>query len=119
MKRISEKHTGRWRVAAALFCVGLVGAGVVQMVRTGADPRAVFERMTAANQDLLYVRAESAIVRASASSDATVINSLSRDTAIKELRRRGNWVQVALPGSDKPLGWMRSTLLRPEVAAAR
>ena len=119
MKRISGSRTGRWRVAAVLICVGLAGAGVVQMVRTGTNPRAVFDRITASNQDILYVRAESAIVRAEASPDSTVLNSLSRDTAIRELRRRGKWVQVALPGSDEPLGWMYETLLRPEVAATR
>ena len=122
-KQIAGPRRGRWRAAAIVFCVGLAAAGGVQLLRSGADPKAVLDRVTSAQkstgQTLLYVRVDSAVVRAEASPQSAAMNSLSRNTAVQELRRRGDWVQIASPGSDKPLGWMHSTLLRTEIAATR
>lgn len=122
-KRMSGSRSGRWRAVAVVVGVGLATAGIVQMVRTGGNPRALFDRMTEANRapgrDLLYVRAASAVVRAEAASDSAAVDSLPQDTPLREVRRRGNWVQIALPGSDEPLGWMPASLLRTEIAATR
>ncbi len=122
-QRIAGLRPGRRRAVVAVLCAGLVVAAAVQMVRTGTDPRAVLERAVSADrttdQRLLYVRAEAAVIRAEASPESTALDSLPRNTAVQEIRRRGEWVQIAAPGSDSPLGWMHSTLLRTETAATR
>jgi len=119
-RRIAGPRSNRWRAVAAVFCVLLAAAGTVQLVRMNAESKVVLDRVLTgsaeADRNLLYVRVDAAIVRAEAAPESAILDNLPRDTAVRELQRRGDWVQIAAPESGKPLGWMRATLLRTDLA---
>jgi len=66
----------------------------------------------AAQGDPLLVTGNNVNVRAGPSTDAGILARVGTDEPATELRRLGDWVEVALPGQDV-LGWIHGSLLTP------
>jgi uncharacterized protein YgiM (DUF1202 family) len=57
------------------------------------------------------VRAKSVNLRAAASTSARVITRLTQATAVSQIGRQGDWIQVALPGEPGRQGWVHASLV--------
>jgi uncharacterized protein YgiM (DUF1202 family) len=71
----------------------------------------------AAPGDALVVAGDNVRVRAGPGSDERILFQVDGEQAAVEVTRRGEWVQVDLPGRDAR-GWIHGSLLEPAAAPA-
>jgi hypothetical protein len=118
----------RWAVAAVLLLAAgyAVLSGRIALPpeiarlfpvapETTAAPQAAADPREAERPRLLVVP-EVANIRAAASTGAAVVARAPRDTALPEVARSGEWVEVVLPGRVGETGWVHRSLLRAEAA---
>lgn len=91
------------------------GGGLGAMLATAALAAAT--TALAAQGDALLVTGSNVNVRAGPTTDAGILARVGIDEPATELRRLGDWVEVALPAQDV-LGWIHVSLLAPVPAPA-
>ena len=113
-----------WR-KLALACSVVVG--VIYLISSGGPNLTVLKNSLLSLRDrvaeqetqkVFFVRASRVNVRAEASRASAVITQVVQATALLEVRRQGEWIEVTLPGGADKQGWVHSSLLTSEPAAS-
>jgi hypothetical protein len=129
-RNVSSKGGG-WRLpiaAAILLAIGYAVysgrvslppefARVIPNAFEATTPPQAAGSPTATGRPRVLVVPELANIRAAASTTAAVVAQAPRDTALPEVARDGEWVEVILPGRVQETGWVHRSLLRAEAAA--
>ncbi len=112
-----------WR-KLALACS--VIAGVIYLISSGGPNLTVFKNSLLSlrdrvadqkTQNVFFVRPARVNVRAQASTASAVIAQVVHATALLEIRRQEEWIQVTLPGGADKQGWVHASLLTSKPAA--
>ncbi len=109
-RKLAAAGVGLLLLAAATFTatgdLSTLDAGLAAFAPSVAEPEpaTVFVRSGVVNR------------RAEAATTARVIGRVVRDTALPEIGRNGEWVQVVVPDSVGKLGWVHSSLVISKVS---
>ena len=100
--------------AAATIVVGLFLGPSLMPVLDGVKSKFKPKEALTVQQEVLYVGIDMANIRGEASSNSRIIARVAYNSKVTGIKRKGSWVRVITDGAKKPVGWIHSSLLRPQ-----
>ncbi len=121
-KQADEKEEGKggkygrpWMwAAAATIIAGLFFGPSFMPLLDGVTARFKPKETYLAQEEALIVEADIANIREKASSNSRIIARVRYNSRVTGIKRKGSWVRVITDGARKPVGWIHSSLLRPQ-----
>ena len=102
-----------WAAAAAIV-VGLFFGPSLMPVLDGVKARFKPKETYLAREEVWIVESDMANIREKASSNSRIIARVAYNSRVTGVKRKGSWVRVITDGARKPVGWIHSSLLRPQ-----
>ena len=100
--------------AAATIAVGLFLGPSLMPVLDGVKAKFKPKEALTVQEEVLYVETDMANIREKASSNSRIIARVAYNSRVTGIKRKGSWVRVITDGARKPVGWIHSSLLRPQ-----
>jgi len=104
-RKVAAAGVGLLLLAVAIFTatrdLSTLEAGLAAFTPSVAEPEPA----------TVFVRSGVVNLRAEAATTARVIGRVVRDTALSEIGRTGEWVQVVVPDSGGKYGWIHASLV--------
>ncbi len=121
-KQADEEEEGKggkygrpWMWAAvATIVVGLFLGPSLMPVLDGVKARFKLKETYIAQEEVLIVESDIANIREKAYSNSRIIARVAYNSRVTGIKRKGGWVRVITDGARKPVGWIHSSLLRPQ-----
>jgi hypothetical protein len=102
-----------WAAAAAIV-VGLFLGPSLMPVLDGVKAKFKPKEALTVQEEVLYVETDMANIREKAFSNSRIIARVAYNSRVTGIKRKGSWVRVITDGARKPVGWIHSSLLRPQ-----
>ena len=102
-----------WAAAAAIV-VGLFFGPSFMPLLDGVKAKFNPKETYLAQEEALIVETDMANIREKASSNSRIIARVAYNSRVTGVKRKGSWVRVITDGARKPVGWIHSSLLRPQ-----
>ncbi len=102
-----------WAAAAAIV-VGLFLGPSLMPVLDGVKAKFNPKETYLAQEEALIVESDMANIREKASSNSRIVARVAYTSRVTGIKRTGSWVRVITDGARKPVGWIHSSLLRPQ-----
>ena len=100
--------------AAATIVVGLFLGPSLMPVLDGVKARFKPKETFIVQEEVWIVESDMANIREKASSNSRIIARVAYNSKVTGIKRKGSWVRVITDGAKKPVGWIHSSLLRPQ-----
>jgi uncharacterized protein YgiM (DUF1202 family) len=100
--------------AAATIVVGLFLGPSLMPVLDGVKARFKPKETYLVREEVWIVETDMANIREKASSNSRIIARVAYNSRVTGVKRKGSWVRVITDGARKPVGWIHSSLLRPQ-----
>ncbi|MCH9051074.1 MAG: SH3 domain-containing protein [Proteobacteria bacterium] len=100
--------------AAATIVVGLFLGPSLMPVLDGVKSKFKPKETLIVQEEVLIVETDMANIRGEASSNSRIIARVAYNSKVTGIKRKGSWVRVITDGAKKPVGWIHSSLLRPQ-----
>jgi uncharacterized protein YgiM (DUF1202 family) len=107
------KYGRPWMWAAAIV-VGLFFGPSLMPVLDGVKAKFNPKETYLAQEEALIVESDMANIREKASSNSRIVARVAYTSRVTGIERKGSWVRVITDGARKPVGWIHSSLLRPQ-----
>ncbi len=111
-RKLAAAGAGLLLLAAATFTatgdLSTLDAGLAAFTQSVAKPEPAAT---------VFVRSGVVNLRAEATTPARVIGRVMRDTALSEIGRYGEWIQVVVPDSGGKHGWIHSSLVTSKASS--